>query len=260
MSSVQKLDVSVLFASSLRKLCFRETFFYPTLTLKTAAFVTCWTLKKWRNARPYSKSTKKSEEMRCKSRKKRTLLGRLWLFGKGKNCLLFGRLWNAVITSRQKMEMKHNDKCTLVQRQRYPLPFRSLQYWPMNYCVRNTTAFQLQRTSITFNTVYYDDTRMYAKNRSISKYIINNQCLMWGCFFSQLSFVSLSSQIMPHFVTVGGLRHPNPPPRLRPWAHRGSAPDPSASLHLYSRPRPAHHRMPAIITVTQAANFHVLIG
>ena len=27
-------------------------YFYPTLTLKTAALVTCWTVKKWRNARP----------------------------------------------------------------------------------------------------------------------------------------------------------------------------------------------------------------
>ena len=35
--------------------------------------------------------------------------------------------------------MKYSDKGTLVQRQRYPLPSRSLQYWPMNRCVRNTT-------------------------------------------------------------------------------------------------------------------------
>ena len=43
------------------------------------------------------------------------------------------------------------------------------------------------------------------------------------------------------FVSVGGLR-----PR------RGFAPDP--------RPVPPTTRMPAIIKVTQAANFHVLIG
>ena len=108
---------------------FFKYFFYLTVTLKTAAFVTCWTLNKWGNARPYSKS-----------RKKRTLLGRLWLFGKGKNRFLFGRLWNAVITSRHKMEMKYSDKGTLVQRQRYPLPSLWLQYWPMNHCVRNTTS------------------------------------------------------------------------------------------------------------------------
>ena len=29
-----------------------------------------------------------------------------------------------------------------------------------------------------------------------------------------------------------------------PWAYRGCAPDPRASLQLYSVPRPAHHRMP----------------
>ena len=40
-------------ASGTRKL------FYPTLTWKTAAFVTCWALKKWGNARPCSKSRKK---------------------------------------------------------------------------------------------------------------------------------------------------------------------------------------------------------
>ena len=70
--------------------------FYPTLTLETAAFVTCWAVKKWGNARPYTKSRTKSEEKRCKNRKK-TLLGRLCLFGNGKTRLLFGRLWNAVI-------------------------------------------------------------------------------------------------------------------------------------------------------------------
>ena len=56
--------------------------------------------------------------MCCKNIKKRTLLERLLLFGKRKNRLLFGRLWNAVITSRHKMEMKYSDKGTLVQRQR----------------------------------------------------------------------------------------------------------------------------------------------
>ena len=45
-------------------------YFYPTLTLKTVAFVTCWAVKKWGNARPYTKSRKKSEEKRCKNRKK----------------------------------------------------------------------------------------------------------------------------------------------------------------------------------------------
>ena len=39
-----------------------------------------------------------------------------------------GRLWNAVIASRHKMEIKYSDRGTLVRRQRYPLPSRSLQY------------------------------------------------------------------------------------------------------------------------------------
>ena len=70
--------------------------FYPTLTLKTEAFVTCWAVKKWGNARPYTKSRKKVRKSVVKIEKK-TLLGCLWVFGKGKNRLLFGRLWNAVI-------------------------------------------------------------------------------------------------------------------------------------------------------------------
>ena len=106
--------------------------------MKTAAFVTCWAMKKWGNARPYTKSRKKVRKSVLKIEKKN--LGRLWLFGKGKNRLLFGRLWNAVITSRHQMEIKYSDKGTLVQRQRYPLPSRSLQYRPMNHCVRNATS------------------------------------------------------------------------------------------------------------------------
>ena len=39
-----------------------------------------------------------------------------------------GRLWNAVIMSRHKMEMKYSDRGELVQRQGYPLSSRSLQY------------------------------------------------------------------------------------------------------------------------------------
>ena len=49
-------------------------------------------------------------------------------------------------------------------------------------------------------------------------------------------------------------------PPAAPGPRWGGAPDPRASLHLYSLPRPAHHRMPAIIKVTQVANFNVLIG
>ena len=47
------------------------TILYPLLTPKTAAFVTCRAVKKWGNARPYTKSRKKREERRCKNRKKK---------------------------------------------------------------------------------------------------------------------------------------------------------------------------------------------
>ena len=43
------------------------------------------------------------------------------------------RLWNAVITSRHKMEMKYSDKGTLVQRQRYPLVHCSTVRWTIAY-------------------------------------------------------------------------------------------------------------------------------
>ena len=87
---------------------------------------------------------------------------------------------------------------------------------------------------------------------------------MWSCyFFFQLSFVSLSSQIMLHFKFVSwqsGARPPEPPTGASPLDPTGLRPGTRASLHLYSLPDPAHHRMPAIIKATQAAKFHVLIG
>ena len=49
-------------------------------------------------------------------------------------------LFRSSVECRHKMKMKYSDKGTLVQRQRYPLPSGSLQYWPMNHCVRNTTS------------------------------------------------------------------------------------------------------------------------
>ena len=108
--------------------------------MKTAAFVTSWAVKKWGNARRYSKSRKKVRKSVVKIEKKERYLGAYDCLETKKNRLLFGHLWNAVITSRHKMEMKYSDKGTLVQRQRYTLPSRSLQYWLMNHCVRNTTS------------------------------------------------------------------------------------------------------------------------
>ena len=42
--------------------------FYPILTRKMAAFLTCRAVRKRGNARPYSQSRKNSEERRCKKR------------------------------------------------------------------------------------------------------------------------------------------------------------------------------------------------
>ena len=117
-------------------------YYYPTLAWKTAAFVTCGALRKWGNARPCSKSRKKGGNATpCSKNWKKNLTSAPVIVWKNKEPSTFTeRLWNAVITSRHKMEMKYSDRGTLVQRQRYPLPSRSPQYWPMNHCVRNTTS------------------------------------------------------------------------------------------------------------------------
>ena len=182
----------------------RFNIIYPTLTWKTAAFVTCWALGKWGNARPC-----------CKNRTKRTLLWRLWLFGKIKNLTLVPvivwknkepftftrRLWNAIITSHHKMEMKYSDRGTLVQRKWYPLPSHSLQYWP---CVRNTTLRRsvfkkLRNSEIIFLIIVLLKSGM--ENSIIQELNAEADKIILLFFFFQLSFVSLSSQIMPYFMT-----------------------------------------------------------
>ena len=91
---------------------------YQTLIWQTAAFVTCWALRKWGNARPC-----------CKNRKKKNLTLAPVIVWKNKEPSTFtGRLRYAVVISRHKMEMKYNDRGTL-------LPSRSLQYWRMNHCL-----------------------------------------------------------------------------------------------------------------------------
>ena len=85
--------------------------------------------KKWGSARPC-----------CKNRKKNLTLAPVIVWKNKEPSSFTGRLWNAVTTSSHKMEMKYSDRGTLVQRQRYPFLSRSLQYWPMNHCVRNTTS------------------------------------------------------------------------------------------------------------------------
>ena len=60
---------------------------------------------------------------------KKNLTLALVIFWKNKEPSTFtGRLWNVVITSHHKMEMKYSDRGTPVQRQRYPFPSRSPQY------------------------------------------------------------------------------------------------------------------------------------
>ena len=62
----------------------------------------------------------------------KTLLWRLWLFGKNKEPSTFtGRLWNAVITSRHKMEIKYSDTGTL-----FPLVHCSTDRWTFAYGTR----------------------------------------------------------------------------------------------------------------------------
>ena len=77
----------------------------------------------------------KSEKKRCKNRKKNLTRAPVIVL-KRKNPSPF----RSSLECSHKMEMKYSDKGTLVQRQRYPLPSRSLQYWLMNHCVRNTSS------------------------------------------------------------------------------------------------------------------------
>ena len=183
--------------------------------IETAAFVTCWTVKKWRDARPYSESRKKVRKSVVRVRKKKTLLGRLWLFGKGKNRLLFSRPWNAVITSRHKMEMKYSDKGMLVQRQRYPLPSRSLQYWPMNHCVRNTTQDVQCLEIFVFENIF--DNCLVTICHFRFQNIFDNFCHFWfehmfdNCFviichlspyFHKWCLISWQNLLMKHFKFV----------------------------------------------------------
>ena len=208
---------------------------------------------------------------------KKTLIGRLWLFGREKNRLLFGRPWNAVITSRHKMEMKYSDKGTLVQRQRYPLPSRSLQYWPMNHCVWNTTLDVQCLKIFVFKNIFDNCfvTICHFWFENIFDYFCHfwfenmfDNCFVIICHLSpylhKSCLISWQNWFMKHYKFVswqsGGSTPRTPRRGFGPEPDQGCAPDRRASLLLYSLPRPAHHRMLAIIKVTQAANFNVLTG
>ena len=158
--------------------------------------------------------------------------------------------------------MKDREKGTLVQRQRYTLPSRSLQYWPMNHCVRNTT-YGVQYLKI-FLIIFLLQSGMensIIQELNAEEELMFNVVIFFSVVICLLIFTNHASirdkiclwNILSSFRDRRGAPPPEPPAGVSP-------PDPRASLHLYSLPRPTHHRMPAIIKVTQAANFHVLIG
>ena len=137
--------------------------FYPTLTLKTAAFVTCRALQKWGNARPCSKSRKKVIKCIVKIEKKNLTWAPVIVRKREKPSP-----FRSSVEYSHKMEMKYSDEGTLVQRQRYPLPSRSLQYWPMNHCVRDTTS----RRSVFEN--IFDNCVVIIGNGEFNHYHFNN--------------------------------------------------------------------------------------
>ena len=78
---------------------------------------------------------------------------------------------------------------------------------------------------------------------------------MWSCYFFSvvicflifINHASFRDKICSWNILISFRDSQGAPP---PGPRRGCAPDPRASLHLYSLPRPAHHRMPAMIKVT----------
>ena len=106
---------------------------------------------------------KKSEEKRCKNRKKNLTWAPVIVW-KRKKPFPFP----SSVECSHKMEMKYSDRGTLVQRQRYPLPSRSLQYWPMNHCVRNPTS----RRSVFEN--IFDNCFVIIGNGEFNYYHFNN--------------------------------------------------------------------------------------
>ena len=119
----------------------------------------------------------------------RTLLGRLRLFGNGKTRLLFGRLWNAVIKwkwSTAKKVRSYSDNDTLSS---------------LVHC-------STDRWTISVFKNMFDNFFVIIGNGEINHTGIkcrggqnHRQQIVAGEIFVQLSFVFLSSQIMPHFVT-----------------------------------------------------------
>ena len=89
--------------------------------MKTAAFVTCWAVKKCEGMIGRILKYKKSEEKRCKNRKKNLTWAPVIVWERKKPSP-----FRSSVKCIHEMEMKYSDKGTLVQRQRYPFPSRSL--------------------------------------------------------------------------------------------------------------------------------------
>ena len=89
----------------------------------------------------------------------RMVLGRLWLFGNGIPVSFF----RLCLECSHKIEIKYSEKGTLGQRQRYPLPSRSL--WPMT--VAAVVTDELSRTE-------------HNLRRSVFKYIFDNFFVIIG--------------------------------------------------------------------------------
>ena len=144
----------------------------------------------------------------------------------------------------------------------------------MNHCVRNTTHDVQCLKIFVFENIF--DNCVVTIRHFWFQNIFDNFCHFWFqnmfdyCFviichlspyLHKSCLISYQHLFMKHFKFVTWQSRGSAPCRgFAPGPHRGCAPDPRASLRLYSFPRPAHHRMPAIIKVTQAANFNVLIG
>ena len=163
---------------------------------------------------------------------------------------------------------------------------RSLQYWPMEHCVRNTTSRRsvfekLRNSEMTFLIIV---SLKSGKENSIiqelsaeADRIIGNRLLpaksRWRKnlipHLHKTCFISWHNLFMKHFKFVswqsGGPSPVGASPlgrtRASPLDPTGAAPrtSPSPSTSTPSPVLPTT-RMPAIIAVTQAANFHVLIG
>ena len=147
----------------------------------------------------------------------------------------------------------------------------------MNHCVRNTTHDVQCLKIFVFKNIFDNCfvTICHFWFQNIFDYFCHfwfenmfDNCFVRICHLSPYLYksylISWQNLFMNHFKFVlwpsGGFALRTPRRGFAPGPHRGCAPDSRASLHLYSLPRPAHHRMPAIINVTQAANFNILIG